>query len=180
MNIFLNFLNNNLGLVTLIAGVFVIILYFKQKKDKKREIARLILQEVRYAEQEIKEFKRHNEYKLSDRLLPTNSWNANIHMFVSDFSETDIDSISKFYSQISYIDIIIQKISDQMNDSDRLKAVNEAIEKIKASGQPGTVTIQMVSPISNDILRETSLSVEFLYNTPAAEKLRNISNKKWY
>lgn len=168
------------ALATLLVGGIAIYLYIKQKKDKKREIARLILQEVRYAEQAIKEYKRHLGYKLSDRLLPTNNWNSNIHMFVSDFSETDIDSISKFYSQISYIDIIIQKISDQKNDPEVIKKVNEEIEKLKASGQFGKITIPMVSPMSDQILKETSLGVEFLYNTPAAEKLRNISKKKWY
>lgn len=180
MQIFLDILNNNLGLITLIVGVVAVFLYFRQKKDKKREIARLILQEVRYAEQAIKEFKRHLGYKLSDRLLPTNSWNTNIHMFVSDFSETDIDSISKFYSKISYIDVMIQKISDQMNDPKNLEKIKQEIEKAKTSGQPSSITIEMVSPISNNILIETSLSVEFLYNTPAAEKLRSISKRKWY
>ncbi|MDP2638676.1 MAG: hypothetical protein Q8P06_00700 [Candidatus Azambacteria bacterium] len=178
----LRFLDSNffVGFVTLIVGGFAIFLYFKQKEDKKREIARLILQEIRYAEDMLKEYKRHYQYKLSDKLLPTNNWNNNIYMFVSDFSETDIDSISKFYSMISYIDIVIQKISDQKNDPEVIKRITEEIEKAKTTGQVGDViNIQDVSVMSGQILRDTSLSVEYLYNTPAAEKLRNLSNKKW-
>ncbi len=168
------------GSTTLLVGAFAIFLYFRQKKDKKREIAKLILQEVRYAEQMIKEFKRHNQYKLHDRLLPTNNWNLNIHMFVSDFSETEIDSISKFYAQVSYIDVIIQKISDQNNDPETVKKITDELQRMRESGQTGTVAIQMVSPISDLVLKDTSLNVEFLYNTPAAEKLRKLSKGKLY
>lgn len=46
----LRFLNNNIGLITLVVGLSAIYLYLKQKVDSKRDIAKLILQEIRYAE----------------------------------------------------------------------------------------------------------------------------------
>lgn len=167
-------------IVTLVVGFVAVILYYHQRRNKKREIAQLILQEIRFAEQMIKEYKRHNSYKLSDRLLPTNNWNSNIHMFVSDFSETGIDSISKFYSQICYIDTIIQKISDQKNDPEVAKKIGDEIERLRAGGGSPNLNINTVSPISAGILRDTSLGIDYLYNTPSAEKLRKLAKRKWY
>jgi len=48
-----SFFNSNIGVVTLLVGLFAIYLYLKQKKDYKKNAAKLILQEVRYAEQKI-------------------------------------------------------------------------------------------------------------------------------
>jgi hypothetical protein len=70
----LQFLNDNIGLITLIVGLSAIYLYLKQKADSKRDIAKLILQEIRYAEQQIRNSGRGvRGYSLSSRLLPTNS-----------------------------------------------------------------------------------------------------------
>lgn len=72
--IIFQFLNDNIGSITLIVGLLAIYLYFKQKADRKRDTAKLILQEIRYAEQQIRNSGRGNRgYSLSSRLLPTNS-----------------------------------------------------------------------------------------------------------
>lgn len=112
-NNILNLLNTNLGLITLVVGCFAIGLYVHQKKDHKREIARLILEEIRYAEKHIKIAReRNNVFLLTNKLLPTNSWYSNIHLFVNDFRETDRDSISDFYSKVVFIDRLIDKITE--------------------------------------------------------------------
>lgn len=41
-------------------------------------------------------------------------------------------------------------------------------------------TIIEIPSLSQAILKEVSMSVEFIYNTPVVEKLRRISEKKWY
>lgn len=72
--IILQFLNDNIGVITLVVGFLAIYLYLKQKADAKRDIAKLILQEIRYAEQQIRNSGRGSRgYSLSSRLLPTNS-----------------------------------------------------------------------------------------------------------
>lgn len=49
--------------------------------------------------------------------MPTNSWNNNIHLFVKELKETEIDLISKFYSNATYLDNLINKISDLRNQN---------------------------------------------------------------
>ena len=38
----------------------------------------------------------------------------------------------------------------------------------------------LIPPISQKILDNVSMNIEFIYNTPVVEKLRRISIKKWY
>lgn len=172
------FINSNFftGAITLLVGVLAIILYFRQKNDQKRDAAKLILQEIRYAEQTIRVAKEHEyNYYLANRLLPTNSWHKNIHFFVNNLKETDIDLVSRFYSHSSYIDIIISKISDKKNDI--------LIPKTPPAGSVSAgmpTIIQEFELSATKILKEVSEKVEFIYNTPAIDKLRLISEKKYF
>jgi hypothetical protein len=115
ITIILKFINENLGVVTFVGGVVAIYLYLKQRMDRKRDAARLILQEIRYAEQQIRNARITNPptYSLASKLLPTNSWNDNIHLFIKDLKETEIDMISAFYSKTTYIDSLIAERSRQ-------------------------------------------------------------------
>jgi hypothetical protein len=115
ITIILKPLNDNLGVVTFAVGFFAIYLYLKQRKDRKRDAASLILQEIRYAEQQIRNAKITNPpiYSLASKLLPTNSWNDNIHLFIKDLKETEIDMVSAFYSKATYIDSLIEERSKQ-------------------------------------------------------------------
>src|SRR3989338_6744253 len=106
----LDFLNTDIfvSLSTLLVGGIAIYLYLKGKKDHKRDAARLILQEIRYAEEQMRNSGRGSRgYSLTARLLPTNSWNDNIHLFTKDLKETEIDMIGEFYSKAIYIDFLI-------------------------------------------------------------------------
>lgn len=183
-----NFFESNslIAAVTLIAGFVALFIYYKEKNDKKRDLAKLILQEVRYAENKIKEYRTHKNYKLHYRLLPTNSWNDNIHLFITDFEQSQTDLISSFYSQASYIDNVIQKISD-----DKLKQRSypaTQLSPVQNFQQYPQQPFQMVPPIqqiifpadAQNILDETSLSVELIYNTPITSKLKTLAEKKWY
>lgn len=191
----LQFLNDNIGLITLVVGLSAIYLYLKQKADSKRDIAKLILQEIRYAEQQIRNSGRGSRgYSLSSRLLPTNSWDDNIHLFITDMKETEIDMISEFYSQAAYIDYLIEERSKQkLNQKFLLRPI--------AIGQPAITTPTEDAPqqsptpqqiaqiiqepnfneqITINLLTDFSSKIEFLYNTPAAEKMRQLSERKWY
>lgn len=193
----LKFLNDNLGGVTFVVGFLAIYLYLKQRRDRKRDAARLILQEIRYAEQQIRNFRIAQSYSSASKLLPTNSWNDNIHLFIKDLKETEIDMISAFYSKATYIDSLIverskQKINPPLAQSIPLNpppsASITAQPSLPGGGGPQQVTPQQVivpvqtigELITAQLLAEVSLSVEFLYNTPAAEKLRKISERRWY
>jgi len=112
-----SFLNSSLPstLATILAGLVVFVIYFKQKMDYKRDAALLILQEIRYAEQQIGNARSYSDsesYPLAGKLLPTNSWYKNIHLFINDFKQPQIDLISRFYAQVEYLDLVIEKISN--------------------------------------------------------------------
>jgi hypothetical protein len=190
---FLQSLNNYLGLITLVVGLLAIYLYIKQKVDQKRGAARLILQEIRYAEQQIRNSGRGTRgYSLASKLLPTNSWNDNIHLFTKDLKETEIDMVSRFYSQTAYVDSLIAERSKQkihptmMVQMPLTTPPPSSITAQLPSGNPPQQVIQSIQipnpaeETTDNLLREVSSTIEFLYNTPAAEKLRQISERKWY
>ena len=104
--------NQGVGLITLVVGLLAIYLYLKQRKDNKRQVASLILQEIRYAEQKIRDHRKFKAYKFYDTLLPTNNWYVNINLFVKDLKETEIDLISRFYSQAVYVDSLIKHLAN--------------------------------------------------------------------
>lgn len=118
MDTIISILNSNffIAIVALFVGGFAIGLYKKQKNDYKRGVSSLILQEIRYAEQQVRSSRAYSpnaeNYPLSSKLLPTNSWYKNIHLFMGDFEQPQIDAISRFYAEVEYIDLIIERISD--------------------------------------------------------------------
>lgn len=198
---FLKNLNNYIGLITLLVGSVAIWTYNKQKQDTKRKAAKLILQEIRYAEQIIRNARTQasGNYSLSDKLLPTSSWHENIHLFVKDLKESQIDLISRFYSQAQYLDVVIRSISDkkckleiplinireiqeqqvQQQSSASQPESQPQPENLPPQAHPFPLEIPTES-LANRILKDVTNKVELIYNTPAVEKLIKISEKKWY
>lgn len=191
----MNFLYSNLftSLVTFVVGSFAIGLYIKQKIDQEKDSAKLILQEIRYAEQQIRNFKALGSYSLADKLLPTNSWHKNIHLFVGKLKETEIDLISRFYSNAAYLDVVISKISDKKNEiliPMTFPSTMQGTPPQQSTMQPmPQQPIQIIIPQqememkafelnSNKILAEVSQKIEFIYNTPAIDKMREIAEKR--
>lgn len=169
------FINSNffVGLMTIVVGVSAIYIYLKQKRDKRREAARLILQEIRYAEQQIRIFRGADRYELYIRLLPTNSWNENIHLFVKDLEEHEIDMISSFYARAKYIDYLIEKRSQQI-----IEHTPFSLPQNQGTPIPPQQNIQELVTVS--LLQQVSSKVEFIHNTPVVERLRLVATKKWY
>lgn len=106
--------------------------------------------------------------------------------------ETEIDMISEFYSQAAYIDSLIAERSKQKLNQ---KFSVQPVSPVGQSGAPTENITQQPTPqqiaqivqvpnlnelITMNLLTEFSSKIEFLYNTPAAEKLRQISERKWY
>ncbi len=173
----IKFFNSNF-FVALVGGS-AIYLYIKQRKDSKRDIARLILQEIRYAEHQIRIARDQGyNYYLANKLLPTNNWDNNIHLFVKDLKETQIDLITRFYANAAYLDHIISIISRQKS------------QLMVPVGQQQTLPISPEESVqqapqqfelnASRILKDVSGKIEFIYNTPIVDKLRKIAEKKWY
>lgn len=174
------------ALVTLVVGLFAILLYLRQKRDRKSDAASLILQEIRYAEAMVRVTRDHRgQFKVYDRLLPTNSWNNNIHLFLG-LEETELDLISRFYSKVAYIDILLGKISDFKNQS-RQNPMQQVVITQPQIIQPQPMInpqlqnqIQIFDPMETTqvILEEVCGSLEPVYNTPTGEKLKRLARRE--
>lgn len=200
--IIFKFLNSNIfiALVTLIAGLVAYHVYILQKKEIKANAAKLIIQEIRYAEEQIRsarilsQSKEETSYYMGYKILPTNSWHKNIHFFVEDLKEENqIDLISQFYSQAAYLDNIIKIISDEKNKTWQfvktqflaggkgtlvrngriLPSGCNTIDLCKEEHEQVEVKLQ-----ANQILSNVSNKIEFVYNSPAVDKLRSIADGK--
>ena len=229
--VLITILNSNflITLTTFLVGTFAIGLYIKQRREYKRDTALLIRQEIRYAEQQIGSAcslsSEVNTYLLSVKLLPTNIWYKNMHLFINDFEQAQIDIISRFYSQVEYMDLVIEKISDYkvsmitetildpqgrkigeenilpervyLNRIARILPALHAkfpsenvVPRETPSSTAGEISQQMRDPVrqvisvdrlnASEILQQVSDKVDFLYNTPIGERLKELSEKKWF
>ena len=178
------------AIITLLVGGLAIFLYWKQRNDNKRDKARLILQEIRYAEDQIRKSKTIGDgnFQLAIKLLPTNSWHQNIHLFVNDLKESQLDLISSFYSQAAYLDEVIHTISDEKN---RQWGISEGAlllggmmnfnrkKSILSSGFGFDIEqSKLITLDATAILTEVAGKIEFIYNSSAVIKSRDITEGK--
>ena len=100
------FFNSNLPstLATILAALAAFVVYNKQKSDTKRDAAKIILQEIRRAEDIISDYKQNGGYQFAKKIIATNSWSKNIHLFVGDLDNDELDRISNLYSTGEYLD----------------------------------------------------------------------------
>jgi len=193
----LDFLNNNLGLVTFIAATIAYLVYWKQKQDKKRNAAKIVLQEVRRAEDIISDYKDHRQYKFTKKIIATNSWARNIHHFVNDLNADELDKISNLYSLGEYLDSIITKISDKkFNDCIKERegrvpiyqplVVQQPVNAPTLGDQPmgqqhaaiPNLQIEIMSAPWQKLLDEITLNYEPIYHSTIINKLKRIAKLK--
>lgn len=203
INTLLKFLNENLGLVTLVAALSALLVYWEKNRDEKKKAARIILQEIRRAEDIIFDYKEHGKYRFTKKIIATNSWAKNIHHFVGDLDADELDRISNLYSTGEYLDSIIKKISDHNFDKkivDFEKEINELFKSMQNSQSTNQTNLllnnqndsQRLSqqnvlkvklPLSlpapwKDLLDEITLKYEPIYHSTIVEKLKKIANLK--
>lgn len=179
----IDFLNSSffLALVTFSVGGLAIFIYKKQKTDYKKGAASLILQELRYAEQLIRHARSNSyQYKLTEKLLPTNSWNDNIHLFLRDLEESEIDMISRFYAKVAFLDSLIQKISDFKTNPIQTQITITQPQSMNPIQNQTPSSVPIVLPIDpmqgvQQLLKMVTQEIEFVYNTPVGEKLKKLS-----
>jgi hypothetical protein len=97
MNTFLNLFS---GLATLVTGSVAIIIYFFQKRDTKIQAARVLLTEIRIAEERIDQIRDILEGNSSvdlPSIFPTKNWKNYSHLFISNFDQDELKLINSFY-----------------------------------------------------------------------------------
>ena len=202
-----NFLETNAfnGFATLLTAIVAISLYYWEQRKKKRDAAKIIVQEIRRAEDIISEYKERSGYKFTKKIIATNSWAKNIHHFVGDLAQDELDKISGLYSIGEYLDSIIAKVSDQ-NFEDQVQSHKNEIQQIFSGLQTVTQNQQSTSvgaqsgeqivsqpqqvvqkaipikiqipPPWKTLLDEISYNYEPIYHSSICEKLKKIAKIK--
>jgi len=175
-----NFFNSNLffATITFFVGSFALYVYTKQKIDSKKDAAKIIIQEIRRAEDIIADYKHTKSYEFAKKIIAVNSWTKNIHYFVNDFENDELDKISNLYSTGEYLDNQIQLISTiTFNDSlEILKSQREAFLKKQLHRQE--VNSSPISPAEQSIMLEEVSKLSFQMMPPVWQaRLEDISNK---
>ena len=189
--LFLKFLGDNPSVVTLLVGSFAICLYYRQKADAKRNVARIIIQEIRRAEDIIAEYKQVGSYQFAKKIIATNSWTGNIHFFVGDINNDELDKISDLYSTGEYLDNLVDEISKITleYEVERSKKFLEEAQKeqeqqmlIKSEDQrriPNQIPVPpKLIPVWKGRLDEVSLKIEPIYHSTVVWKLKKIAKVK--
>lgn len=88
------------GIATLIAGLVAWLIYVLQKREQKTRIAKVLVTEIRIAEERISNIR---EKILSGNtqdlpiVFPTKSWQGNSSLFINDFDQDELKLINTFY-----------------------------------------------------------------------------------
>jgi hypothetical protein len=85
---------------TLITGAFVIGIYLWQKRDSKIQAARVLLTEIRIAEEKIdqtRDILESNQNTDLPIIFPSKNWKNYSHLFISDFDQDELKLINSFY-----------------------------------------------------------------------------------
>ena len=190
------------GLVALLVGGFAIILYLIQRHQSRKDAAKIILQEIRRAEDIIYRYKEQGNFQFTKKIIANNSWGKNIHYFVKALSADELDKISNLYSTGEFLDTVISKIFNWRFDDASRAYYGEKPKRRMAipisplptfstpaggeSGPQATSGQQIVDievpdgpPFWNPILQEIVFKYEPIYHSTIAEKLRKVSEKKW-
>lgn len=193
-----SFLNSNLPstLATILAAFVAFLVYRKQKADTKRDAAKIILQEIRRAEDIISDYKQNAGYQFAKKIIATNSWSNNLHLFVGDLDNDELDRISNLYSTGEYLDTLIKEISDYTfkkeietpSVSVTSPIMPQSIPQQSQTGNPeATPTIpaprRMLQVIVSDPpwkprLDLITFKLEPIYHSTIADKLKKIAKLK--
>lgn len=145
------FLNLFSGLATLVTGVTAIGIYLFQKKDTKKQAARVLLTEIRIAEDRIDQIRdkiMNNSTNDMPLVFPSENWNKYNSLFISDFDQDELKSLNVFYAYGEIIEdfarrnnnyfwitteerakVTVQMIAKHVNDSFEVTNPDENIIK---------------------------------------------------
>ncbi|NGX53627.1 MAG: hypothetical protein K1000chlam4_00343 [Chlamydiae bacterium] len=126
-------------LVTITVGSVAWLIYYLQKRDKKREAAAIILMEIRLAEKRIEEIKRSKRINpnIFSPLLISTRWNEYNHFFVNNLDKDEMDAIDNFYNDCITIDRSIEQRSASKQLEQKSQAFHATLSKlaVKATDQ---------------------------------------------
>lgn len=116
------------AIITLAVGFTAWILYRKQNKDRKRDIANSILSEIQQAEKSVDRVRDYirdtGNVEINIQIVRQNSWTSHKHLFSNDLDEDEWNEINNFYDNAELLNetlrrsnMIFEKNSDQIRSN---------------------------------------------------------------
>jgi small-conductance mechanosensitive channel len=198
------FFNSNffVGLATILTGVAAFVVYKLQKRDEKVNASRIILSEIRSAEDKLKLVKKKikgSAYEDFPVVLPINSWVNFSHLFAKDFDSDELDRINNFFSNCQSIDEMASKDNNffWITAEERARVVQQQLPQIVAAAYDANTN--KVDKEKLEILKQTILdtvsnepyayvpkktvsaittlidNTQMLTNTPIGEKFKKLA-----
>ena len=100
--------------VTFLVGLSAFYLYTRQRIDGKKEIANIIISEIRHAENRIGQYKSSHTIQRSfylEPILPSNSWTKNHHLFIQDLDSDEYTLVRNFFTKCELLDRALSQLS---------------------------------------------------------------------
>jgi len=155
----------NSNFTVAVMGLSVIFVYFWQRKNTRKDAAKIIVQEIRRAEDIIMRYKEQGNFQFTKKIIANNSWGDNIHFFVNDLNQDELDKISNLYSTGEFFDYCIQRIFNYQFDEN----ANRSKEATLTSPIKDFWTVLLTSLVIN---------YDFVYHTEIVTKLKRIARIK--
>ena len=164
-------------LVTIIVGGVAWLLYYLQKRDKKREAAAIILMEIRLAENRIGEIKRIKKIdpNIFSPLLISTRWNEYNHLFVKNLDKDEMDTINNFYNDCITIDKSIEQMSTSKQLEQKSQSIHATLSKIALKAPDQDSFKQERDKYTNIIFPDETALLAGLPQTIIKDKISNIT-----
>ena len=197
----ISFFNSNFftGFATIITGLVAWIVYVSQKDNSKTQAARLIISEIRIAEEKISKLKEIIDANdmIADLplVLPSNNWKLYRNIFIRDFDQDEVKLISSFYELAETIDDFSKRKNNffWITTEERARVTQQKLGEIFTTSETDEqVEIRRQSlvdrydkyPISytpqhplNQVKKHLN-SIQFITTTTLGSKLKNIAGLK--
>lgn len=102
------------GVTTIIAGLVAIVVYWMHKRDERINATRIILSEVRNAEQQISKIKNDGIVSDFSSILQFNSWQKYAHLFMKALDRDELDLINNFYIACTLAETEINRLKSYL------------------------------------------------------------------
>ncbi len=146
----MSFLNSNFfpGLATFVTGFVAMWIYFKHKRDFRVQAARVLLMEIRTAEERIAQIKDKVQSGFTNdfpSVFPTKNWKTYSHLFISDFDQDEIKAISSFYDYGDLIEEFAKRNNDffWVTTEERARVVQQKLAELVVHAKTQTPEIDL-------------------------------------
>jgi len=168
------FFNSNffIALATILTGAVAIIIYFSQKLNTKVRAAKILISEIRIAEDRIEQIKdRISSGSISHlpTVFTTNSWKVYSNLFINDLDQDELALLNSFYDYGEQVEDFAKRNNDffWINTEERGRvSVRKLVDYVDESFEDNIIDKDNYIKNKKDYL---SHALD-LYNTPYSPK----------